>query len=150
IIVASAAGALGTLLALWGVDALVAVSPQKLPRAQEISVNSQVLALALVVSVLAGLVVGLAPALQAKKLDPSAGLKGEALLQTSACDRLPIGAGGFALSRPGIPSGFLSVAFGTGRDPARRAVRRNGGKPAYQRPEYDVSRNHPGTPGALR
>ena len=78
LIVASAAGALGTLLASWGMDALVAVSPQKLPRAQEISVNSQVLALALVVSVLAGLVVGLAPALQAKKLDPSAGLKGEA------------------------------------------------------------------------
>jgi putative ABC transport system permease protein len=76
-IIASAAGALGTLLAAWGVDALVALSPQKLPRADEISVNSQVLAFALVVSVLAGLVFGLAPALQAKKLDPTAGLKGE-------------------------------------------------------------------------
>lgn len=74
---ALAAGTLGTLLASWGVDALVALSPQKLPRAQEIGLNGQVLAFALVVSLLTGLLFGLAPALQARKVDLSAGLKGE-------------------------------------------------------------------------
>jgi putative ABC transport system permease protein len=75
--IALAAGGLGTLLALWGVDALVALSPQKLPRADEIGVNGQVLVFALVASLLTGLLFGLAPALQGRKLDPTAELKGE-------------------------------------------------------------------------
>ena len=70
------AGGLGILLALWGVDALVALNPQKLPRADEIGVNGQVLAFALAVSLLTGVLFGLAPALQARKLNLAAGLKG--------------------------------------------------------------------------
>ena len=41
-------GALGALLALWGVDGLLALAPPSLPRLEEISANLPVLAFALV------------------------------------------------------------------------------------------------------
>ncbi|HET8644614.1 MAG TPA: ABC transporter permease, partial [Vicinamibacteria bacterium] len=56
------AGLLGTLLAFWGVRGLVAWLPANVPRADEIGLDGRVLAFTLVVSVVTGLVFGIAPA----------------------------------------------------------------------------------------
>jgi predicted permease len=55
-------GALGTGLAYGGVRLLQAFGPTRLPRLQEISVDGRVLAFALLVSVLSGVLFGLIPA----------------------------------------------------------------------------------------
>ena len=58
-----AGGIAGVSLAYWGVAALVSFLPAELPQPHPIAVDSRVLAFALVLSVAAGLVFGLAPAL---------------------------------------------------------------------------------------
>ncbi|MDP9003523.1 MAG: ABC transporter permease [Verrucomicrobiota bacterium] len=58
-----AAGALGTLLAFWGVDLIVASYHGNLPRVGKIEVNSSALLFTLGISLLAGLVLGVVPAL---------------------------------------------------------------------------------------
>ena len=68
-------GALGLLLAWWGVDLLVAEMPADLPRASEISLDGRVLVFTLAVSLLTGIFFGLAPALQASKPDLNETLK---------------------------------------------------------------------------
>jgi putative ABC transport system permease protein len=68
-------GALGLLLALWSLDLLVAVIPPDLPRVKEIGLDARVLSFTLIVSVLTGIIFGLAPALQASRLDLNESLK---------------------------------------------------------------------------
>ena len=58
-------GALGVLVAVWGVDLLLAAGPADLPRAREVRVDWAVLAFALGASVLSGILFGLLPALTA-------------------------------------------------------------------------------------
>ncbi|MBI3404941.1 MAG: ABC transporter permease [Acidobacteria bacterium] len=60
-------GLAGFLLALWGVDLLVAHAPADFPRLDEISVNASVLGFTLFISLLTAAVFGLAPAWQATK-----------------------------------------------------------------------------------
>jgi predicted permease len=67
-------GALGAALAEAGVKALVALLPAGFPRAQEIHVNALVFAFTLLVSIFTGVLFGLAPALQASRMDPKRGL----------------------------------------------------------------------------
>jgi putative ABC transport system permease protein len=62
LVLALLGGSLGLLLALWGVKVIVALSAGSLPRAEGIKVNGEVLLFTLAVSVLTGLLVGLAPA----------------------------------------------------------------------------------------
>ena len=62
------AGALGVLLAWWGVRVLVAMAPPFFPRLAEISVDRSVLLFSLGVSLITGIVFGLAPAAQASRL----------------------------------------------------------------------------------
>jgi putative ABC transport system permease protein len=57
-------GLLGLLLALWGVSALTRLGAGSIPRADEIGVSYAVLGFTLVVSLAAGVLFGLAPALQ--------------------------------------------------------------------------------------
>jgi putative ABC transport system permease protein len=57
----------GLLLATWGIDLLVALSPNNLPNLNEIHLDGRVLAFTLLVSLATGLIFGLAPALKATK-----------------------------------------------------------------------------------
>jgi putative ABC transport system permease protein len=72
---AAIGGACGWLLAVWGVDLLVAMSPENIPRLHEIGVDRQVLAFTLIISLLTGIIFGLAPALTASSPDLNEALK---------------------------------------------------------------------------
>ncbi|MDT5272323.1 MAG: hypothetical protein QOH49_4509 [Acidobacteriota bacterium] len=68
-------GALGLVLAAWGVELLVALSPGNIPRLEEVGLDARVLAFTFGVSALTGIVFGLLPALSASKADVSVSLK---------------------------------------------------------------------------
>ncbi|HZB45214.1 MAG TPA: ABC transporter permease, partial [Pyrinomonadaceae bacterium] len=61
------AGAAGVLLAWWGVDALVALGPEDLPRLDGVRLDAGVFGFALLLSALTGVVFGLVPALKASR-----------------------------------------------------------------------------------
>jgi len=61
---ALAGGALGLLLAAWGTRAALGVLPTALPRAEEIGLDGRVLLFTLAISLLAGVLFGIAPALK--------------------------------------------------------------------------------------
>ncbi|MDQ3585381.1 MAG: ABC transporter permease [Acidobacteriota bacterium] len=75
VLLAVTGGALGLLLALWGTDALVAISPESFPRLQEINLDGRVIGFTFLTSLLTGVIFGLVPALQVSKLDLSSALK---------------------------------------------------------------------------
>ena len=87
ILLSLAGGAAGLLIAYWGVPALVAVLPQSqlnaMPFLQSLHLDASILAFSFGLSLLTGLVFGLAPALQSSKLDLNEALK-EGGRQTSA------------------------------------------------------------------
>jgi putative ABC transport system permease protein len=68
-------GALGLLLASYLVKLLVALGPSNIPRLSEIDLDSRVVVFTLCISLLAGIVSGLAPALQTSKMDLNEALK---------------------------------------------------------------------------
>jgi putative ABC transport system permease protein len=68
-------GLLGLLLALWGVDLLLAINPDNIPRAQEIRPDYVVLAFTFGITLITGVIFGLAPALQISKPDMNESLK---------------------------------------------------------------------------
>lgn len=68
-------GTLGLLLALWGLDLLVAATPVDIPRVREVGLDMNVFLFTLSVSVLTGVIFGLAPALQASRVDVNESLK---------------------------------------------------------------------------
>ncbi|HKR28196.1 MAG TPA: ABC transporter permease, partial [Acidobacteriaceae bacterium] len=61
-------GALGLLLAFFGTRAVIGLFPAALPRAEEVGVDARVLIFALCVSLLAGIVFGLAPAFRGTRI----------------------------------------------------------------------------------
>ena len=75
LLLAALGGALGFALARVGVAALVALSPPGLPRAGAIGVDGAVLAFAVAVTTLVGILVGLIPAMQASPSDPQSGIQ---------------------------------------------------------------------------
>ena len=68
-------GLLGLLLARWGIDFLVALTPADVPRLGEISMHGAVFGWTFAISLAAGVLFGLAPALQASKPDLNESLK---------------------------------------------------------------------------
>jgi putative ABC transport system permease protein len=68
-------GAAGLLLAVWGLNVLVALSPGDIPRFDQAGIDGRVLAFTLTVSLLTGLIFGLVPSLQASKPDLNNTLK---------------------------------------------------------------------------
>ena len=75
LLISIAGGALGLALAFGGVRALVSLLPADFPRAHDIHVSGPVLAFTLLVSLMTGILFGLAPALQASQTDPKQGLQ---------------------------------------------------------------------------
>ena len=65
----SLGGLAGILLALWGLELISGLRPNDLPQLEHIGINGRVLAFALGISVLTGLLAGLAPALRASRPD---------------------------------------------------------------------------------
>ncbi|HTG13661.1 MAG TPA: ABC transporter permease, partial [Blastocatellia bacterium] len=68
-------GALGVLLSIFGLRLLVKLAPANLPRVAEVSIDLWVLGFTFAVSLLTGIIFGLAPALQVSKPDLNAALK---------------------------------------------------------------------------
>src|SRR5438094_9236381 len=75
VLLASLGGAFGVLLAMWLVGLLVALSPSSLTIAGDIRIDVPVLLFALVVSMAAGVLFGLAPARQLSRVDVHDDLK---------------------------------------------------------------------------
>src|SRR5262245_41689689 len=68
-------GALGLLLAFWGIQILIAAGPATIPRLKEIGIDGQALGFTLLISLLTGVIFGLAPALQVSRPDLNESLK---------------------------------------------------------------------------
>jgi putative ABC transport system permease protein len=68
-------GGIGLLLARWGVQLILYVSPDAIPRSREIGLDWTVLAFTLGVSFLTGILFGLIPAIQAGEIDVHETLK---------------------------------------------------------------------------
>ena len=75
LLLAGVGGAAGLLLALWGVDLLKAIGPADIPRLHEARLDLVVFGFTLTVSLLTGLLFGLAPALAASQVDLNEALK---------------------------------------------------------------------------
>src|SRR6202453_2714763 len=74
-LLSAAGGALGLLFAAWATKAALAVIPETLPRTSEIGIDGRVLFFALVISILVGIVFGVAPALKTSQPDLHRSLK---------------------------------------------------------------------------
>jgi predicted permease len=66
---------LGIVVALFGIKSVLAAVPGILPRSEDVSVNAPVLLYTLTVSLVVGILFGLAPALKSWSTDPQASLK---------------------------------------------------------------------------
>ena len=71
----AAGGAIGLAIANWGVRAILAAAPGSVPRIENIRVNTPVLLFAFGLSMIVGIVFGLAPALSSSRTDVQSGLR---------------------------------------------------------------------------
>jgi predicted permease len=69
VLLAGLGGALGLLLAVWGTRAVLGTLPGALPRSSEVSLDSRVLLFTMALSVFAGIVFGLAPAVKSSRVN---------------------------------------------------------------------------------
>lgn len=75
VLLALVGGSLGTLLAVWGVELLVALTAGSIPSTAHVSIDATVLGFTLLISLFTGVLFGLAPALRTMKLNLSESLK---------------------------------------------------------------------------
>jgi predicted permease len=75
VLLATVGGALGVGLAFLALRGLLAIHPPSVPRIEEVSIDGAVLAYSLLVSVVVGVLFGLAPAIEAARLDVNEGLR---------------------------------------------------------------------------
>ena len=75
VILSALGGAMGVLFAVWGLEGLRAFMPAGVPRAETIAIDGWVLVFALAVSLVSGIIFGLAPALHSSKTDLGLSLK---------------------------------------------------------------------------
>ena len=90
LVLAAAGGALGVFAAYWGVTGLVAIGPADVPRLAQARVDGTVLGFAVLVTLVSGLVFGIAPALRMAANFPHQALKegGRAMGSAGRRDRL--------------------------------------------------------------
>jgi putative ABC transport system permease protein len=96
ILLSAIGGIAGLVLSIWLTDLLMSMLPEGAPRLEQIGIDYRVLAFALGVSALTGILFGIVPALQASKLDVTSALKeggrsGDGHRRTSARSLLLIG-----------------------------------------------------------
>ena len=75
LLLAVAGGTLGLIVGAWGVGVLINLAPEVLPRTENISLDGTALGFTLMVTLVTGIVFGLAPALQTSKADLNDALK---------------------------------------------------------------------------
>ncbi|MEP6706296.1 MAG: ABC transporter permease [Pyrinomonadaceae bacterium] len=75
LLLALAGGGLGLVVASWGTNAALAVLPTTLPRASDVRLDTRVLIFTIAISVLTGILAGLAPALRTSRWRLSETLK---------------------------------------------------------------------------
>jgi predicted permease len=75
LLLSGVAGCLGLLLAVWGTHAGLKLVPDRLPRSQEIGLDLRVLIFTTAISLAAGTLFGLVPALKTSQADPHSALK---------------------------------------------------------------------------
>ena len=75
LVLSFAGGIAGVVLAAWGVRILSTIVPTNFPRREEIGLDGWVLVFTLLISLLTGVIFGLAPALQSTKMDLTEALK---------------------------------------------------------------------------
>jgi predicted permease len=75
LLLAICGGGLGLIVASWGTHAALAVLPHALPRANDVRIDLRVLLFTLAVSIVAGVLFGLAPALKTSRPDLNETLK---------------------------------------------------------------------------
>ena len=88
VLLAGVGGGLGLWLAVWGTKAALHVVPGTLPRANEVSVDARVLLFTLGISIVAGILFGLAPAWKASRVNLQDVLKESGRGSSSARQRL--------------------------------------------------------------
>ena len=96
-------GTLGLVLALWGVEGLRALGPDTLPRVDEIGLDLRVLGFALALSLVTGLLFGLAPVWRMAGRDLHQGLAGGT--------RSVAGGSGVHRARSALVLGEVALAF---------------------------------------
>ncbi len=62
-------GAAGLLLAIWLIDLFIAISPRSLPRIEQVRLDAAVLGFTFLLSILTGILFGLAPGLQSSRVN---------------------------------------------------------------------------------
>jgi predicted permease len=75
LLLALTGGLIGLLLAWWGINFLLALSPAGMPRLSEVGLDARVLIFTLAVSLLAGSIFGILPAVKASRIDLNEELK---------------------------------------------------------------------------
>jgi putative ABC transport system permease protein len=75
VLLALLGGMLGLALSFWGTKAFATLVPQWYPQAKEITIDGRVMAFTLAISILTGIMFGLAPALRASKIELTDSLK---------------------------------------------------------------------------
>src|SRR4030095_12583648 len=75
IVLATAGGVLGMLLATWGVQLLLGLTPKDIPRLESVSVDAPALMFSLAISIGTGVLFGLAPAWHARRLNLNESLR---------------------------------------------------------------------------
>jgi putative ABC transport system permease protein len=87
LLLSAVGGAAGVLMGIWAVDALVAMAPANAPRLDEVSLDATVFAFAAMLSIVTGVLFGLAPALQHSRVDLTDALRDGGRGSTGAAGR---------------------------------------------------------------
>jgi predicted permease len=110
VLVALAGGALGALLAAWGLDAWVATIPEPLPYWATVAVNGRVLAFTLLGALFTAAACGLLPALRASRIDLASGMQHNGRVSGAAPSQLRLQA---ALVAGQVASSFALLIAAT-------------------------------------